>query len=218
MSFSLYLIHIILLIYIILSFQCVVCLSAKATMQTFPCGHRVVCRKCFVKTIQVAVSQRCLPLKCVVCRSRILKLKQSGDDPFTPPPPRHPFFQGEASRGSGSKLPKASSLARQLFASGRTGSPSRRPDNQTHRSQPTATKLMQPLLIYPSQTSPKQQRAFMSDSPVGASSSSSSRFHGGTSSKHSHHRALPRYVSRYTLQSEGNRVWGLQVSLHGVNI
>ena len=33
--------------------QCVVCLSSKATMQTFPCAHRVVCRKCFVKTIQV---------------------------------------------------------------------------------------------------------------------------------------------------------------------
>lgn len=58
-------------------FQCVVCLSAKATMQTYPCGHKVVCRKCFVKTIQVAVTQRCLPLRCVVCRTRILKLKQT---------------------------------------------------------------------------------------------------------------------------------------------
>lgn len=45
-------------------------------MQTFPCGHRVVCRKCFVKTIQVAVSQRLLPLKCVICRTKILRLKQ----------------------------------------------------------------------------------------------------------------------------------------------
>ncbi|XP_064648169.1 uncharacterized protein LOC135500565 isoform X2 [Lineus longissimus] len=56
--------------------DCVICLGAKATMQTQPCGHRVVCRKCFVKTIQVAVSQRCLPLRCVICRTRILKLKQ----------------------------------------------------------------------------------------------------------------------------------------------
>jgi hypothetical protein len=54
-----------------------VCLCAKATMQTYPCAHKVVCRKCFVKTIQVAVTQRCLPLRCVVCRTRILKLKQS---------------------------------------------------------------------------------------------------------------------------------------------
>ena len=45
-------------------------------MQTFPCGHRVVCRTCFVRTIQMAVSQRCVPLRCVVCRARILKLKQ----------------------------------------------------------------------------------------------------------------------------------------------
>ncbi|KAL5007354.1 hypothetical protein ScPMuIL_016160 [Solemya velum] len=57
--------------------ECVVCLAAKATMQTYPCGHKVVCRKCFIKTIQVAVAQRCLPLRCVICRSRILKLRQS---------------------------------------------------------------------------------------------------------------------------------------------
>uniref|UniRef100_A0A0L8I6T5 RING-type domain-containing protein n=1 Tax=Octopus bimaculoides TaxID=37653 RepID=A0A0L8I6T5_OCTBM len=57
--------------------MCVICLGAKATMQTFPCGHRVVCRKCFIKTIQVAVSQRCLPLRCVICRTRILKLRQN---------------------------------------------------------------------------------------------------------------------------------------------
>lgn len=67
-------------------FQCVVCLCAKATMQTMPCGHKVVCRKCFVKTIQVAVTQRCLPLRCVVCRTRILKLKQEVNTaPMTPP-------------------------------------------------------------------------------------------------------------------------------------
>ena len=58
-------------------FQCVVCLAAKATMQTFPCGHKIVCRKCFIKTIQVAVSQRCLPLRCVICRSAILKVRQT---------------------------------------------------------------------------------------------------------------------------------------------
>lgn len=46
-------------------------------MQTSPCGHRVVCRKCFVKTIQMAVSQRLLPLRCVICRAKILRLKQT---------------------------------------------------------------------------------------------------------------------------------------------
>ncbi|XP_022251425.1 uncharacterized protein LOC111087792 isoform X2 [Limulus polyphemus] len=55
---------------------CAICINAKATMQTFPCGHCVVCRKCFVKTIQTAVSQRVLPLRCVVCRTKILRLKQ----------------------------------------------------------------------------------------------------------------------------------------------
>lgn len=58
--------------------ECVICVNAKATMQTAPCGHRVVCRKCFVKTIQMAVSQRLLPLRCVICRAKILRLKQTG--------------------------------------------------------------------------------------------------------------------------------------------
>lgn len=64
--------------------ECVICISAKATMQTFPCAHRVVCRKCFVKTIQVAVSQRMLPLRCVVCRTRILRLNIPGTVRETP--------------------------------------------------------------------------------------------------------------------------------------
>ncbi|XP_029680645.1 fl(2)d-associated complex component-like isoform X2 [Formica exsecta] len=56
---------------------CVICVNARATMQTAPCGHRVVCRRCFVKTIQTAVSQRLLPLRCVICRTKILRLKQT---------------------------------------------------------------------------------------------------------------------------------------------
>uniref|UniRef100_A0A182YS06 RING-type domain-containing protein n=1 Tax=Anopheles stephensi TaxID=30069 RepID=A0A182YS06_ANOST len=49
--------------------ECVICINARATMQTSPCGHRVVCRRCFVKTIQSAVAQRLLPLRCVICRT-----------------------------------------------------------------------------------------------------------------------------------------------------
>ncbi|XP_076327051.1 uncharacterized protein LOC143233978 [Tachypleus tridentatus] len=66
--------------------ECAICINARATMQTFPCGHRVVCRKCFVKTIQIAVSQRILPLRCVVCRARILRIKQTtcGGTPVPP--------------------------------------------------------------------------------------------------------------------------------------
>lgn len=67
--------------------ECVVCVSAKASMQTFPCGHRVVCRKCFVKTIQVAVSQRVLPLRCVICRTKIVRLKHSSHGHATPVTP-----------------------------------------------------------------------------------------------------------------------------------
>ena len=62
-------------------FQCVICMSARATMQTLPCGHRVLCLPCFVKTIQAAVAHRCMPLKCVICRRDVLKLKQPGNVP-----------------------------------------------------------------------------------------------------------------------------------------
>ncbi|KAG5887019.1 hypothetical protein JTB14_008375 [Gonioctena quinquepunctata] len=55
--------------------ECVICIHAKANMQTVPCGHQVVCRKCFVKTIQIAVTQRLLPLRCVICRAKVLRLK-----------------------------------------------------------------------------------------------------------------------------------------------
>ena len=43
--------------------QCIVCESNKATMQTFPCTHQVVCRTCFVRTIQTTVANRKLPLR-----------------------------------------------------------------------------------------------------------------------------------------------------------
>jgi len=43
-------------------------------MQTLPCGHRVVCRKCFIRTIQSAIADHSLPLKCIVCRANVLKL------------------------------------------------------------------------------------------------------------------------------------------------
>lgn len=46
-------------------------------MQTYPCGHKVVCRRCFVKTIQIALAQRTLPLRCVICRAKILRLRQT---------------------------------------------------------------------------------------------------------------------------------------------
>lgn len=58
-------------------FQCVICVNAKAVMQTYPCGHKVVCRRCFVKTIQIALTQRTLPLRCVICRAKILRLRQT---------------------------------------------------------------------------------------------------------------------------------------------
>ncbi|XP_072042739.1 uncharacterized protein [Amphiura filiformis] len=66
---------------VITTTQCVVCMCSRAAICTYPCGHQVICRRCFVKTIQVAVSQRLLPLRCVLCRAKILRLKQTGGLP-----------------------------------------------------------------------------------------------------------------------------------------
>ncbi|XP_071543701.1 uncharacterized protein [Panulirus ornatus] len=96
--------------------ECVICVNAKATMQTFPCGHRVVCRKCFVKTIQVAVSQRLLPLRCVVCRAKILRLRQARDAPF---PTSVSQYSMAAVAASARCMPNSSSLY--SFGSGSSG-------------------------------------------------------------------------------------------------
>lgn len=47
-------------------------------MRTLPCNHVILCRACFVRTIQSAVSQRHLPLTCVLCRQRVLKVSRVG--------------------------------------------------------------------------------------------------------------------------------------------
>lgn len=57
--------------------ECVVCVSSKATIQTAPCCHRVLCQRCFIKTIQVAVAKKQLPLTCVMCRARVISLRHS---------------------------------------------------------------------------------------------------------------------------------------------
>jgi len=71
-------------------------------MQTLPCGHRVVCRKCFIKTIQSAIADHALPLKCIVCRASVLKL------------------------GSNKNVEKSSSTQQQLSATPSRSSSSRR--------------------------------------------------------------------------------------------
>ena len=61
------------------SLQCVICMCAVSSIQTFPCGHKVTCRRCFLRTIQTAIGQRSLALRCVICRTQILSLRDSVD-------------------------------------------------------------------------------------------------------------------------------------------
>lgn len=57
--------------------ECLSCRSCRAVMQVSPCGHQALCRLCFVRNIQEAVSSRNLPLCCIVCTAKILRVKNN---------------------------------------------------------------------------------------------------------------------------------------------
>ena len=114
--------------------ECVVCFFAKATMQTFPCGHQVGCRKCFAQVIEMAVSQHCGPMKCDVCHSRVTKLRQILEEPLTPQTHRKQQHQGFLTPTTASKLPKHSSLRQFLAISSKQRASSASPAEMRHRS------------------------------------------------------------------------------------
>ena len=58
-------------------FQCMVCCQARSVMQVSPCGHQSLCRLCFVHNIQEAVAARDLPLKCLLCGAKIIRVKNN---------------------------------------------------------------------------------------------------------------------------------------------
>ena len=50
--------------------RCVVCLDARAAIQTLPCRHRVVCRQCAWSTLKMALKETSSHT-CVLCRGEI---------------------------------------------------------------------------------------------------------------------------------------------------
>jgi len=110
-------------------------------MQTYPCGHRVVCRLCFVKTIQTAVAQRVLPLRCVVCRTKILKLKQTSPAPAPAPAPS---VTAAWSRGGVNQVRSTRHAASGTCSNGGIAAAL-----SPRHSVGGGSKLMQPLPIYP---------------------------------------------------------------------
>jgi len=57
--------------------ECLGCGECRAVMQVSPCGHQALCRLCFVKNIQQAVSSRQLPLCCVICHCKVQRVKNN---------------------------------------------------------------------------------------------------------------------------------------------
>ncbi len=62
-------------------FQCAVCCQSRSVMQVAPCGHQALCRLCFVRNIQEAVASRDLPLKCLICGTKIIRVKNNARGP-----------------------------------------------------------------------------------------------------------------------------------------
>jgi len=60
--------------------QCVTCSVSRAVMMVYPCNHVALCRLCFVKMIKHAVGSRQLPLCCVVCNSKIQRVKNNNNN------------------------------------------------------------------------------------------------------------------------------------------
>ena len=64
-------------VFCIFFLQCMVCCQARSVMQVSPCGHQALCRLCFVHNIQEAVAARDLPLKCLLCGAKIIRVKNN---------------------------------------------------------------------------------------------------------------------------------------------
>jgi len=142
-------------------------------MKTLPCGHCVVCRKCFVKTIQTAVTDRCLPLRCVVCRTKILKLKQQPtpsvkSKPHAAVKSGHQHHQTSGTALQARHSDAGASQRSKTAATG--GGPASKgllaSLGASHARAPPATlsattrlpRPMHPLLIYPSEASGERSR------------------------------------------------------------
>jgi len=124
-------------------------------MTTRPCGHRVICRKCFVRTIQSAITQRCFSLRCVVCRTKILKLREQSRTTQT-----LPTLHSRSSVMT-PPAPTVPRLTRSMFGLGPPRGPHRSsstppmplPSSPGHCPlSTTMTRLVHPVHIYPSTT------------------------------------------------------------------
>lgn len=51
--------------------ECVICVTRRACIRSYPCGHKVLCEKCFVKLLQINYLEGKYPVTCVFCRSPV---------------------------------------------------------------------------------------------------------------------------------------------------
>uniref|UniRef100_A0A914D7I6 RING-type domain-containing protein n=1 Tax=Acrobeloides nanus TaxID=290746 RepID=A0A914D7I6_9BILA len=55
--------------------RCHICLTARASVRAYPCGHQVFCRKCGVRLVQVLMETQSEKMNCLLCRREIAVLR-----------------------------------------------------------------------------------------------------------------------------------------------
>ncbi|KAF7636875.1 RING-type domain-containing protein [Meloidogyne graminicola] len=55
--------------------RCCICLSQRASVQTYPCTHQVFCRLCALTLIQTLYKSGSEEMRCVICRANIVALR-----------------------------------------------------------------------------------------------------------------------------------------------
>lgn len=56
---------------------CIVCYERSPNIVTLPCKHSDVCSDCFIEIIYVAVKNSQYPLRCVLCRQKVERIRCS---------------------------------------------------------------------------------------------------------------------------------------------
>uniref|UniRef100_A0A914LET0 RING-type domain-containing protein n=1 Tax=Meloidogyne incognita TaxID=6306 RepID=A0A914LET0_MELIC len=65
--------------------RCCICLTQRATVRTYPCGHQVFCRLCAITLIQTLYKSGSEEMRCIICRVNIIALRHQDFKRVNPP-------------------------------------------------------------------------------------------------------------------------------------
>ncbi|KAL7078219.1 hypothetical protein ACQ4LE_002079 [Meloidogyne hapla] len=66
--------------------RCCICLTQRASVRTYPCGHQVFCRLCAITLIQTLYKSGSEEMRCIICRVNIAALRHQKESRRVNPP------------------------------------------------------------------------------------------------------------------------------------